>query len=133
LLPGETALCNVELPMIYAGVSRRVRRERAEAALHRVGLGDRMAHRPSQLSGGQQQRVAIARAIVNGPKLLLADEPTGALDSATTQEILQLFRELSAQGVTLVVVTHDPGVANFAARRVEFRDGNVVLDQGVAA
>ncbi|HMR75143.1 MAG TPA: ABC transporter ATP-binding protein [Polyangiaceae bacterium] len=133
LLPGESALSNVELPMIYAGLKRRERRERAEAALARVGLADRMTHRPSQLSGGQQQRVAIARAIVNAPKLLLADEPTGALDSTTTAEILQLFRELSEQGVTLVIVTHDPEVASFAPRRIEFRDGSIVGDVGVAA
>ncbi len=133
LLAGMSALENVELPMIYAGVARRVRRDRAAAALDRVGLGDRMAHHPNQLSGGQQQRVAIARAVVNEPKLLLADEPTGALDSSTTTEILALFRELSRQGVTLVVVTHDPSVASFAARRMEFRDGGIVADSRGAA
>jgi putative ABC transport system ATP-binding protein len=133
LLAGMSALENVELPMIYAGVARRVRRDRAAAALDRVGLGDRMAHHPNQLSGGQQQRVAIARAVVNEPKLLLADEPTGALDSSTTAEILALFRELSRQGVTLVVVTHDPSVASFAARRMEFRDGGIVADSRGAA
>ena len=133
LLPGSTALENVELPMIYAGLSPRERRERAHRALEKVGLGDRTAHRPNQLSGGQQQRVAIARAIVNEPLLLLADEPTGALDSSTTREILELFRDLSEQGVTLVIVTHDPNVAAFAARVVEFSDGRIVQDTGRAA
>jgi putative ABC transport system ATP-binding protein len=128
LLPGATALENVELPMVYAGIRPRVRRERARAALERVGLGERAAHRPSQLSGGQQQRVAIARALVNEPLLLLADEPTGALDSSTTREVLDLFAGLGAQGVTLVVVTHDPGVAAFAERVIEFRDGSIVDD-----
>jgi putative ABC transport system ATP-binding protein len=128
LLPGSTALENVELPMIYAGLRPRVRRERARHALERVGLSDRADHRPNQLSGGQQQRVAIARAIVNDPLLLLADEPTGALDSTTSREILDLFRDLGEQGVTLVIVTHDPKVAAFAERVVEFSDGRVVAD-----
>ncbi len=128
LLPGASALENVELPMVYAGVRPRVRRERARAALERVGLGERASHRPNQLSGGQQQRVAIARALVNQPLLVLADEPTGALDSTTTREILALFRELSAGGVTLVIVTHDPSVAAFAERVVEFSDGHIVAD-----
>jgi putative ABC transport system ATP-binding protein len=133
LLPGASALENVELPMVYAGVRPRLRRERARAALERVGLGERAGHRPNQLSGGQQQRVAIARALVNQPLLVLADEPTGALDTTTTREILALFRELSADGVTLVIVTHDPAVAAFAARVVEFSDGRVVADGRRAA
>ena len=114
--------------MIYAGVSPRERRRRAESALHRVGLADRMHHRPGQLSGGQQQRVAIARAVVNAPLLLLADEPTGALDSATTQEVLALFSELNGQGTTIVIGTHDPNVAAHTRRVITFRDGRVVSD-----
>jgi putative ABC transport system ATP-binding protein len=128
LLERSTALENVELPMIYAGVSPRERRRRAEAALDRVGLAARMHHRPGQLSGGQQQRVAIARSVVNSPLLLLADEPTGALDSATTQEVLELFSELNRQGTTVVIVTHDPNVAAHTNRVITFRDGHVVSD-----
>jgi putative ABC transport system ATP-binding protein len=128
LLPRTDALGNVELPMIYAGVDRRTRRETAMAALARVGLTDRAHHRPNQLSGGQQQRVAIARALVNAPSLLLADEPTGALDSRTALEILGLFQDLNAEGVTLVLVTHDADVARHARRVVRFRDGHVVED-----
>mgnify|MGYP000922529983 CR=1 FL=1 len=116
LLPRDTALQNVELPMVYAGVRPSVRRKRALAALARVGLGDRVHHVPNQLSGGQQQRVSIARAIVNDPRLLLADEPTGALDSATTEQVMELFCDLHRQGITVVVVTHDPGIARFAER-----------------
>jgi putative ABC transport system ATP-binding protein len=128
LLPRTDALGNVELPMVYAGVGRRTRRERALAALARVGLADRARHRPAQLSGGQQQRVAIARALVNGPSLLLADEPTGALDSRTAIEILALFQELNREGATLVLVTHDADVARHARRVVRFKDGRVVSD-----
>jgi putative ABC transport system ATP-binding protein len=134
LLPRLSALQNVELPMVYAGVSRGERRERAAAMLDRVGLGTRKGHKPTQLSGGQQQRVAIARALANGPDLLLADEPTGALDTHTGEEVLALFGELNAEGLTLVVVTHDPDVAAQARRRVTFRDGKIVQDDaGVAA
>jgi len=128
LLERNTALENVELPMIYAGVAPRERRRRAQAALERVGLATRMHHRPGQLSGGQQQRVAIARSVVNSPLLLLADEPTGALDSATTQEVLELFSELNRQGTTVVIVTHDPNVAAHTKRVITFRDGHVVSD-----
>ncbi|WP_370545444.1 ABC transporter ATP-binding protein [Caulobacter sp. 17J80-11] len=133
LLPRLSALQNVELPLVYAGVDPRERRERAAELLGRVGLGSRMDHRPTQLSGGQQQRVAIARALANGPDLLLADEPTGALDQATGQEVLTLFDELNRQGLTLLVVTHDAGVAARARRRIAFRDGRVVSDDGAGA
>ncbi len=128
LLERSSALENVELPMIYAGVAPRERRRRAEAALERVGLTARMHHRPGQLSGGQQQRVAIARAVVNEPLLLLADEPTGALDSTTTGEVLALFSELNSQGTTVVIVTHDPSVAAHTQRVITFRDGHIVAD-----
>jgi putative ABC transport system ATP-binding protein len=123
LLPKATILRNVELPMLYAGVSRRERRERALDLLARVGLPDKVNVLPGALSGGQRQRVAIARALANRPALLLADEPTGALDSKTGQEVLDLFGELHAQGNTVVLVTHDPKIAALAERRVELRDG----------
>jgi len=129
LLPRLTALANVELPMVYAGVPRRERRDRARAALKRVGLGDREDHLPNQLSGGQQQRVAIARAIVNDPVILLADEPTGALDSATTKQVMELFCKLHEQGITVILVTHDPAIARYAERVITFADGNIVSDE----
>jgi len=129
LLPRDTALENVELPMVYAGVARSERRERAAAALARVGLSDRMDHLPTQLSGGQQQRVSIARALVNNPVLLLADEPTGALDSTTTKQVMELFVKLHQQGMTIVLVTHDPNIARYATRIVTFQDGDVVKDE----
>jgi len=129
LLPRLSAMQNVELPMIYGGVDPAERRERAAALLDRVGLGTRMDHKPTQMSGGQQQRVAIARALANQPDLLLADEPTGALDQATGQEVLALFDELNGQGLTLCVVTHDNDVAARARRRIAFRDGLVVSDE----
>ena len=128
LLPQLTAVENVVLPMIYAGVPAGERESRAIAALQRFGLGDRLANRPNQLSGGQQQRVAIARAIVNQPKLLLADEPTGALDSQMSQEIMDIFAELNQQGMTLVMVTHDPEVAQRCRRTITFRDGSILND-----
>jgi putative ABC transport system ATP-binding protein len=128
LLPRVDAATNVELPMIYAGLSGAVRRGMALAALARVGLSDRAHHRPSQLSGGQQQRVAIARALVNNPRLLLADEPTGALDSRTALEILALFQALNREGMSVVLVTHDAEVARHARRVVRFRDGRIVSD-----
>lgn len=128
LLPRLTALQNVELPMVYAGLAPRERRDRAAELLDRVGLGPRKGHKPTQLSGGQQQRVAIARSLANSPDLLLADEPTGALDTHTGQEVLALFRQLNADGLTLVLVTHDLDVAGQAKRRVSFRDGHIVED-----
>ena len=126
LLPHASAMDNVMLPMVYAGVPLEERRERAAAALDRVGLSQRLDNRPNQLSGGQQQRVAIARAIINRPSLLLADEPTGALDSNTTAEVLDLFDELHQQGITLVMVTHEDDVAARAHRIARFQDGNIL-------
>jgi len=128
LLPKATILRNVELPMLYAGVPRRERRERALDLLARVGIPDKAGVLPGQLSGGQRQRVAIARALANRPALLLADEPTGALDTKTGEEVLALFRELHEQGNTVVLVTHDPGIAARAGRRVELRDGLLLRD-----
>jgi len=136
LLPRATALHNVELPLVYAGIRRRERRERAAAALDRVGLGHRMDHRPSELSGGQRQRVAIARALVNQPSILLADEPTGNLDSVTSEEIMEVFASLHTAGQTVIMVTHEPDIAAQAARVVVLRDGQVEVDrvnQGAAA
>ena len=136
LLPRASALQNVELPLVYAGVGSRDRRQRATEALTRVGLGDRVDHRPNELSGGQRQRVAIARALVNVPSILLADEPTGNLDSVTSEEIMKVFGELHAQGQTIVMVTHEPDIAGHAERVVLLRDGTVASDTrraGVAA
>ncbi len=129
LLPRLTALENVELPLIYNGMAPAQRRARAEVLLQRVGLGERVSHRPTQLSGGQQQRVAIARALACQPALLLADEPTGALDSATGKEILALFSQLNSEGVTLVLVTHDAEVAGATKRTIEMRDGQIIADR----
>ena len=126
LLPQMSALENVMLPMIYADVPTTERRERAEIALEKMGLGNRLDNKPNQLSGGQQQRVAIARAIVNEPLLLLADEPTGALDSQTTKEVLSIFQELHDSGITIVMVTHEPEVAKQTSRIVWFKDGRIV-------
>ncbi len=126
LLPQISALENVILPMVYAGISSNDRRDRAVEALSKVGLGNRISSRPNQLSGGQQQRVAIARAIVNEPLLLLADEPTGALDSHTTKEVLEIFGELNRSGITVVMVTHEPEVAKLTERIVWFKDGKIV-------
>ena len=129
LLPRASALHNVELPLVYAGVNSRERRQRAERALTRVGLAQRMQHKPNELSGGQRQRVAIARALVNEPSLLLADEPTGNLDSTTSDEIMKVFAELHAQGQTIVVVTHEPSIADHAERVVVLRDGRLDSDR----
>ncbi len=128
LLARTSAVENVELPLVYAGLPRRERRERARDALERVGLGQRLDHRPSQLSGGQQQRVAIARAIVNRPKLVFADEPTGNLDTKTSVDVMRLFQELWSAGLTIVYVTHEPDVARYASRVVTVRDGRIVND-----
>ncbi len=128
LLPRTSALENVELPMVYAGIKSDARREKAKAALARVGLAERMHHTPAELSGGQQQRVAIARALVNNPQLILADEPTGALDSQTSEDIMKLLTELNTQGMTVVLVTHEHDVAAWARRRIVFRDGQMVED-----
>ena len=129
LLPRTSALENVELPMVYAGVKAPERRSRALAALQRVGLGARADHTPNQLSGGQQQRVAIARALVNQPSLILADEPTGALDSKTSDDVMHLLAELHAQGMTVVLVTHEVDIAAWAERVLVFRDGTVLEDR----
>ncbi len=126
LLSDATALENVTLPMIYAGIDARLRKEKAKEALNKVGLSDRMNNKPNQLSGGQQQRVAIARAIINSPSLLLADEPTGALDSKTTEDVLDLFDDLHKSGITLVLVTHEDEVASRAKKVAKFKDGKIV-------
>jgi putative ABC transport system ATP-binding protein len=128
LLARTSAIENVELPLVYAGVAAKQRRTRARAMLERVGLADRGEHQPAQLSGGQQQRVAIARALVTRPLLILADEPTGALDSRTSLEIMVLFQALNREGMTVVLVTHEPDVARFVRRRLRFRDGLLVED-----
>jgi len=131
LMPRMTALENVAQPLIYRGISPARRREHARRALERVGLGDRTGHRPNELSGGQRQRVAVARAVVGQPELLLADEPTGNLDSRTAHEIMDLFTQLHAEGQTVVIVTHDPGVAACCKRLVRLHDGRVAEDRSV--
>ncbi len=128
LLPRATALHNVELPLIYAGVGSRERRDRAAAALERVGLGDRMHHRPNELSGGQRQRVAIARALVNTPSIVLADEPTGNLDSQTSHEIMDVFTQLHGAGQTIILITHERDIAAFANRQIHLLDGLIERD-----
>ncbi|MGQ9498150.1 MAG: ABC transporter ATP-binding protein [Desulfotomaculales bacterium] len=133
LLPRYDVLHNVELPLIYAGVPRKERQERAKAIIERLGLGHRLKHRPPALSGGEQQRVAIARALVNNPALILADEPTGNLDSRNSHEIMALFRELHAEGRTIVMVTHEPDIARYAGRILYFLDGAVVREEAVPA
>ena len=129
LLPRTTALDNVALPLLYAGIPAAERQARAHAQLEKVGLGARLDHHPSQLSGGQQQRVAIARALVNNPELILADEPTGALDSQTSVDVMRLLQDLNAQGMTIVLVTHEPDIAHYARRIISFRDGQIVRDE----
>ncbi|MSU61025.1 MAG: ABC transporter ATP-binding protein [Pedosphaera sp.] len=129
LLPRSTALHNVELPLVYAGIPTEERRELAKASLRHVGLGDRMLHKPNELSGGQRQRVAIARALVNNPAIMLADEPTGNLDSRTGEEIMLLFDELHRKGNTIIVVTHEEDIARHARRIIRLRDGLVAADE----
>jgi putative ABC transport system ATP-binding protein len=129
LLPRFSALKNVEVPLIYSGVPARLRRERAAPVLEQVGLGDRMQHKPAELSGGQQQRVAIARALINHPPLLLADEPTGNLDSRSGEDILNILTGLNRQGVTIIIVTHDKDVATRCKRTINLKDGRIVGDQ----
>jgi putative ABC transport system ATP-binding protein len=131
LLARTRAVDNVAVPLIYAGVARAERLARAKAQLEAVGLGARLNNRPNQLSGGQQQRVAIARALVTNPKILLADEPTGALDSSTSDEIMALFQSLNQQGITVILVTHEADIAQYARRRIVFRDGGVIADEVV--
>ena len=133
LLPRTTALENVELPLLYAALPARERRARAQARLEDVGLADRAGHHPSQLSGGQQQRVAIARALVNDPAMILADEPTGNLDTRTSVEVLALLQRLNRAGLTIVLVTHEPDIATYAGRHLSFRDGRLKTDVRVAA
>ena len=133
LLPRMSLADNVALPLVYAGVGREERRARAAALLERVGLGRYADSRPNQISGGQQQRVAIARALVNAPRVVLADEPTGNLDSHTSEEIMRLFGELNAEGMTVVLVTHEADIAAHARRQVRFRDGRIVSDEATAA
>jgi len=133
LIPRTTALGNVELPLVYAGVKKLERRRRAQEALALVGLTDRLDHTPAQLSGGQQQRVAIARAIVNNPSIVLADEPTGALDSASSAEVLDIFQRLNNEGRTVVLITHEPDVAARAKRVIRLRDGLIIADERLRA
>ena len=131
LLPRMTILENVELPMVYAGIPIKARRERALLALEKVGLSDRIKHKPTEISGGQKQRVAIARAIVNEPNVIMADEPTGNLDTASTNEIMKIFQDLNEEGATVVMVTHEPEVAAYTKRIVRFKDGEIVADEEV--
>lgn len=131
LLAKLTILENVEVPMMYAGVKPKERRQRALEALEKVGLGDRIHHKPNEISGGQKQRVAIARALVNEPAILLADEPTGNLDSKSSLEIMKIFQQLNNEGVTVVMVTHEPEIAAFTKRKVVFKDGRIINDEQI--
>jgi putative ABC transport system ATP-binding protein len=131
LLPRHTIVRNTELPLVFAGVPRKERRERSEALLSRVGLGHRLRHKPTELSGGEQQRVAIARALVNDPAVILADEPTGNLDSRSSHEIMGIFKELHREGRTIIMVTHEADIARYAARIIHFFDGTVLREEAV--
>lgn len=131
LIPSLTALKNVELPLLYAGIKPKERGRRALLALERVGLGERVHHRPNELSGGQNQRVAIARSLVNNPSVIMADEPTGALDTRTGEEIMAIFQELHREGATIVLVTHEPDIARHAERVLRFKDGSLISDEMV--
>ncbi len=131
LLPKLSAIQNVELPMLYGGVSAKIRREKALLAMERVGLLERIHHKPNEMSGGQRQRVAIARALVNNPSIILADEPTGNLDSKSTLEIIEIFQNLNKSGSTIVMVTHEPDIANYTKRIVTFKDGSIINDKPV--
>lgn len=131
LLPRMSILENVELPMIYSGISRKERRERALEALRKVGLEDRVKHKPTEISGGQKQRVAIARAIVNSPAVIMADEPTGNLDTKSTHDIIKIFQDLNDEGATIIMVTHEPEVAKYTKRIVRFRDGEIISHEDV--
>jgi putative ABC transport system ATP-binding protein len=131
LLPRMSVLENVELPMVYAGVASKARRERAIKALNKVGLGDRLYHKPNEISGGQKQRVAIARAIVNEPTIIMADEPTGNLDTKSTFDIMKIFQDLNDEGATIIMVTHEPEVAKYTKRIVRFKDGEIIEDKDV--
>ena len=133
LLPKLTILENVELPMLYGGVKVKERRERALLALEKVGLGERVKHKPNEISGGQKQRVAIARALVNNPAIILADEPTGNLDSKSSEEIMQIFKDLNNEGATIVMVTHEDDIAAHTKRKVVFRDGRIILDEPIGS
>jgi putative ABC transport system ATP-binding protein len=133
LLSHATALNNVALPLLFAGSSRKAREGRAQKALNLVGLGSRLHHKPAQMSGGQQQRVAIARALINGPSLLMADEPTGNLDSRTSIQIMAILQKLNQQGLTIILVTHEPDIAAYASRQVTFSDGRIISDEPIPA